>query len=210
MRLFTIATLLGLVASIAPFQNKPVSEIRGQTYFKYAGHFLPAIRIELNLNGEVVFRATSDDTGRYEILGVPAGIYKVSASASGFALTEMNIELRAGERKLLNIALDIGRNELPVRQSSEIKGIVRSVNQDPLADATVVFVDPYEHTVVEKASTDRAGRYSLRPLGSQFVVYASKPGFGSSAVILSLHNRQWSLAPDQVDLTLSPLPPAPR
>ncbi len=79
--------------------------------------------------------ATSDATGQFTILGVPAGNYTVNVSYSGFSDLSRSAALTAGQSSRFDASLSIAANQQNVqvyagRQGGEIEAINRTFNAD--------------------------------------------------------------------------------
>ena len=110
----TILILAALTAQMIPAsaQNQAQSStatgtLRGQVTDP-SGAFVANATVVIRRPGGPTHSATTGKTGTYEMGGLPAGKFTVTANAPGFLAFERNdVEVVAGQIKPLNIALDI-------------------------------------------------------------------------------------------------------
>ncbi|HTM37927.1 MAG TPA: MG2 domain-containing protein [Terriglobales bacterium] len=117
------------------------------------------------------YEATTDSNGRYVILSVPPGIYKISVSASGFQQAVWNsVVVRAQEAVEVDASLRLGSTtetvevsaaSLSVQTSSaEVSGVIRSTNLTQQASVTPRLREYFPETLLWQPSieTDTNGK----------------------------------------------------
>ena len=83
---------------------------------------LPGVSITVadSMTGEVVASAASDDQGRFELSGVPDGLYVVSASLAGFdQVSQSPVRITGGEPIVIDFLLTVSGIEEDVEVRSE-------------------------------------------------------------------------------------------
>src|SRR2546422_3076716 len=79
--------------------------VRDATQAVVAGARIVATNAETNLNRETISAAD----GSYRLLALPAGTYKVTATASGFQqFTTSNIDVRVNDQLRIDVTLEVG------------------------------------------------------------------------------------------------------
>lgn len=146
---------------------------------------------------------TTDESGNYQLAGLPSGTYKIDVSFTGFVQAHIGpVYLSNHEKRLLDVGLQVGQTT--VWPSTEIAGVVGDSSKAALRNATVTVISAFNQQVIKQVRTDASGRYQVGSLGpSQYVVYASKPGFAVSTTSATLNLGDHKTA----DFTLSVLPP---
>ncbi|MEO8359674.1 MAG: carboxypeptidase-like regulatory domain-containing protein [Vicinamibacteria bacterium] len=92
-------------ANAATFTLQRPASIEGRITRSDTGRFVPSVKVEARTGGtNLVVRSSTD--GRYKISGLPEGSYRVSFDEKTFvALDRREVELAAGEAKILDVAL---------------------------------------------------------------------------------------------------------
>jgi len=129
------------------------------------GQPLPAARVEgVSQNAGHVFRTSSDEHGAYAVT-VPAGRYRVTATAFGYApQTHDDVEVVDGYRSLRDFQLQ----PLP---TGTVSGRVLEVGGGLLGPVTVRAEGTPAETI-----TDRSGFYALNLPPGTYTLVASTPG----------------------------------
>ncbi len=100
-------------------QNPPAAVLRGKVTDP-SGAVVPRATITASSAAGKKTTATSNDQGVYEIKGLAAGTYTVTATASGFqADVEQNVPVAAGETKQFDFALNIAVQQENVEVQGE-------------------------------------------------------------------------------------------
>jgi len=143
---------------------------------------------------------TTDAQGNYILAGLPYGYYKASVELRGFRHSEVSLVFLSKGENVLDIGLEVGALiDIP---AMEISGTVRQSDKSPVMNATVTLMSAFKSDVAYRTRTDKDGEYKfIVNTHSQYIIYASKPGFEASAatttgevrgkdLVLVLQNRQ--------------------
>ncbi|MEV6066172.1 MMPL family transporter [Nocardia sp. NPDC052001] len=116
----------------------------------------------ISQRGQQVSRTTADGDGSYTIEPPAPGSYVLIVSADGHQPTAVNIIVRNDDTHLLDITLS---------GSGEVSGVVRTIEHEPVPDATVSVTDPLGD-VAGTAVTAADGTYTCHgvPTGTYTVV----------------------------------------
>lgn len=156
--------------------KQDAASLRGQVYVERHGMLLSGAEVAILAGGKIMQSTRADQSGVYNFTGLPSGRYKVSISLQGFRRKEVDVELKSGESRLLNIGLEVGLlTDIP--PPPILRGIVTQQKGKPLKDAVVTVVSALDQQVIGRAVTDESGRYQVSVEGNQFTVIAAKPGF---------------------------------
>ena len=156
------------------------ASLRGQVYIERHGELLSGADVAVSAGGKMMQSARADKSGMYEFISLPPGKYKVGVSLKGFRTKEVEVDLKVGEDRSLDIGMEVGLlTDIP--PPPMLSGIVTRQDGKPLRGAAVTVVSPLDQQVIGRAITDHGGRYQMSVEGNQFTVIASKPGFISSA-----------------------------
>ena len=119
---------LALLAGAAPTHAQVVTGTLLGTVQDPSGRVLPGVNIQAVLVDRNLQRTViTNDEGQYEISFLPVGIYRVTASITGFkAQVQQNIELRIDQRLRVDFSLQIGS----VTQQVTVSGEPPLVNAD--------------------------------------------------------------------------------
>lgn len=130
---------------------------------------------------------STDESGSYQVAGLPSGTYKIDVSFTGFVQAHIcPVYLPNHEKRLLDVGLQVGQTT--VWPSTEIAGTVRDSSNASIGDVTVTVISAFNQQVIKQVRTDASGRYQVDSLGpSQYVVYASKPGFAVTTTATPLN-----------------------
>jgi hypothetical protein len=101
--------LLALTCASAAFAQRDLATITG-TVTDSTGGVVPNAKVKITEQGTgQVYELTTNDSGEFTRPALKPSVYDVTVSAPGFATaTQRNIQLNAGERTGVNIALTIG------------------------------------------------------------------------------------------------------
>src|SRR5882757_843434 len=103
--LFVLAMIFGPTALRADVTGSILGVVHDRTQAVVAGARIVATNVQTNFKQETVSAAD----GSYQILALPAGNYKVTATASGFQqFITTDIELKVNDRLRLDIMLNVG------------------------------------------------------------------------------------------------------
>jgi hypothetical protein len=176
-----ILTVLGGLVSESPSTRATIS-LHGTVFSSGYGTFLEGAKVTIR-NDLDQLSASSDGGGQYEITHIPAGAYHISARCAGFRPYDSEVTLDSNAN--VDIPLQIGRyGSMPT-----IEGMVSGPGGKPLEGAHVEIISPFDKDVRLTATTQANGHYSVVvPVGGQYVLYASKPGFrAQSKVVVMCH-----------------------
>jgi thermitase len=118
---------------------------------------------------------TTDATGRYTIVNLPAGAYQVTASKAGYHSSSLTVSVLSGGTAVADFSL----NEVIVPGS--ISGTVTSAKDgSPLVGATVT-------DGTRTTTTDATGKYTIANVPSgTYEATASKSGYHSSSLTVAV------------------------
>lgn len=103
--LVAVATLLSTTSLLADVTGSLAGVVRDRSGAVVAGARVQVMNVQTNLTQEI----TSDSDGSFKILALPAGTYKLTASAQGFApYTATDIDLKVNDQLRLDITLKVG------------------------------------------------------------------------------------------------------
>jgi hypothetical protein len=216
---------LGGILTMNGQQTK--TSIRGQIY-STLGYPLPGATLKAQIGKDNSISTSSDAQGYYEFNNLPEGqiTVQVRNAGGGWESRELRksetgalqyilpsgrkLELKAGQQLTADFILYVFPTHisaLPVK----IKGVVRESDNSkspnaPLSNAMVRVTDVFTQMVVLETRTDKMGYYSLLtpPIGSQYIVQASKPGFIAATTTIIARSLA-EPAEKTVDLVLTPL-----
>ena len=175
-----ILAVCALASALGYAMKQEAASLRGQIYVERHGMLLSGAEVVILASGKVMQSTRADQSGVYNFTGLPPGRYKVGISLQGFRRKEVDVELKSGESRLLNIGLEVGLlTDIP--PPPILSGIVTQQDGKPLKDAVVTVVSALDQQVIGRAVTDEGGRYRVSVEGNQFTVIAAKPGFVASA-----------------------------
>ena len=103
-------TLAALVAvGMATFHARAQSggTLSGSVYDP-SGGVLPATEMTLASNQQVVARARSDSSGRFQFASVPSGRYTLATTLAGFTSVQRDLDLQEGRVPDQAITLQVG------------------------------------------------------------------------------------------------------
>jgi hypothetical protein len=109
-----------LAAGIVPaFAQDSTATLSGKVVDQ-TGAVIPQATVTVTASGGKQSSATTDQDGSFEIPALPPGTYNVSAGAQGFAaLQKPGVQLSAGQRQTLNLALQVQVQEEKVNVEAE-------------------------------------------------------------------------------------------
>lgn len=179
---FLLATLL-LVAKIvaAPAAVAPIATLSGRVVSFDDGRPIANATISGNPGWDVAFSARSDAQGRFSI-ELPAGRYRVRASANGYASTEFAEEPNIGGTwVVVGGQTPAGDLDFKLHRGGTIAGVVTNDLKEPVVNAEVRAAKPAtapQRWSVTSARTDDRGAFRLIGLvpGDYFV--GVKDGLG--------------------------------
>src|SRR2546423_181611 len=112
--------LIFLLAAIVPaFAQTPTATLNGKVVDQ-TGAVIPQATVTVTASGGQQSTATTDQGGGFEIRALAPGTYSVAAAAKGFApLSNPGVELVAGQKQTLNLALQVEVQEQKVNVEAE-------------------------------------------------------------------------------------------
>jgi len=128
----------------------------------------PVADVEVEAKGEWIENTRTDDDGKYELAGLHAGDYKVTATALDGGHTEDKITLAQAEAKLL---------DLRVQASARIAGTLVDATGRPVSGLEI-RADPQEHerkqgTSLSAPSVSATGAFDIPVQPGAYHVYAA-------------------------------------
>src|SRR5258708_1941761 len=113
--LFGVVSFLGSSSLRADVTGSILGVVRDATQAVVAGARIVATNAETNLNRETV----SASDGSYRLLALPAGTYKVTATASGFQqFTTTDIDVKVNDQLRIDVMLQVGSVQQEVNVSA--------------------------------------------------------------------------------------------
>jgi Carboxypeptidase regulatory-like domain len=204
MRLAAMMLMI-LTGSIAlvPSQEESTGRFKGRI-LDLLGNPIAGAEILISANGNVEQRFVSDQKGSYEGGGFRAGTYSISASLRGFRTARRSVYLGPGEQVVVELGLQPGRLG-PTEREASIAGRVRQSDGSQAGGATVTIVSAFNEEIREQVLASSTGRFELSIAEpGQYVVYASKPGFGVAVTAMTVPSK-FPKEPFVLDFELSPL-----
>jgi len=112
--------LIFLLAAIVPLvAQAPTATLNGKVVDQ-TGAVIPQATVTVTASGGQQSTATTDQAGGFEIPALAPGTYSVAAAAKGFApLSKPGVELVAGQKQTLNLALQVQVQEEKVNVEAE-------------------------------------------------------------------------------------------
>src|SRR4051812_6873532 len=109
-----------LAAGIVPAFAQDSTATLGGKVVDQTGAVIPQATVTVTASGGKQSSATTDQEGSFEIPALAPGTYNVSAGAKGFAaLQKPGVQLSAGQRQTLNLALQVQVQEEKVNVEAE-------------------------------------------------------------------------------------------
>jgi hypothetical protein len=101
-----------------------------------SGAVAPGVEVTATNTGtNAVYRATTDATGLYNIRGLPAGVYRLTAEPKGFkTFAAVDLRVQVNETLRVDIPLQVG----DVAQTVEVSGAAQTVDTESIALKNVV------------------------------------------------------------------------
>ena len=121
---------------------------------------------------------TTNDSGEYQAIGIPPGVYSVSASAATFKTVKIsNVKLTVGQRASLTIPLDIGATDNVVDidiSSVELIETTKSTVASTIEQEKIENLPINERSATGFALTlSTVGRDNGRPIGHRHLLPGS-------------------------------------
>lgn len=115
------------------------------------------------------FRTSTDDTGAFELRGLPGGGFDLHVDALVGVMWPEAVSLRKGSAD--------GDNELRLERGTEVRGVVIDDNGKLLEDAHVSAITGDERRIrLDHSATDQLGRFVLRlPSGNVDLYFSGVP-----------------------------------
>jgi hypothetical protein len=136
IRVFAFIALLSLILAVHLSAQTSSGTLRGKVTDP-SGAVIAGANITATTPSGQQTSAVSNNQGIYEIKGLAAGTYTVSAVAAGFATdVEPNVAIAAGQVQQFDLALGIAVKQEKVEVEAE--GATVSVNPDNNASATII------------------------------------------------------------------------
>ena len=136
IRVFAFIALLSLILAVHLSAQTSSGTLRGKVTDP-SGAVIAGANITATTPSGQQTSAVSNNQGIYEIKGLAAGTYTVSAVAAGFATdVEPNVAIAAGQLQQFDLALGIAVKQEKVEVEAE--GATVSVNPDNNASATII------------------------------------------------------------------------
>lgn len=174
-----------LASALGYYLRQDAASIRGQIYVERHGMLLSGAEVTVLAGGKVMQGTHANQSGVYRLADLHSGRHKISVSLRGFRRKEVDVDLKPGESRLLDIGLEVGLlTDIP--PPPVLSGIVSQPDGKPLSDAAVAVISPLDQQIIGRVVTDESGRYKVSVDGNQFTLIASKPGFVSSARVVFL------------------------
>jgi hypothetical protein len=135
-RWFGSAIFLALVLTGAALGQTPSGSLHG-TVADPSGAVIPGATVTATSAGGQKASAVTDNVGNYQIKGLAAGSYTVSANAKGFTISQqMNVPVAAGQAQKLDIALAIQVEQEKV----EVQAQGTNVEVSPENNASAIII----------------------------------------------------------------------
>src|SRR5437879_765996 len=124
--LLVLAIIFSPTALRADVTGSILGVVHDRTQAVVAGARIVATNVQTNVKQETVSAAD----GSYQILALPAGNYKLTATAPGFQqFTATNIDLKVNDRLRVDIALEVGSVQQEVSVSANAVQVQKDVAQ---------------------------------------------------------------------------------
>src|SRR5262245_42340302 len=127
--LLLLLTFFSLLSRVVMAQS--TTSIQG-TISDPTGAIIPGVNVTIEDKGTSVTRsALTNDSGRYQILQVPPGLYRLRAELSGFkTIIRDNLQLLVNTPTTLNLKFEVGQ----MNESVEVMAAATTINT---VDATI-------------------------------------------------------------------------
>jgi protocatechuate 3,4-dioxygenase beta subunit len=184
LALLTCVLLTNVVTTNLVAERSSAASIHGRILDPF-GFPVSRVTVEILAEKGVQFRTLSDQQGNYRLADVPAGEYNISVSSLGFITEKSTVTVEKSSDVQLDFGLVAGYlgESIPI----EVSGTVRDLDKTPLQDVTVTVSNAFSQRLIQKAKTDKEGRYKIQvDYPGQYIVYAAKPSFMVSAATIVL------------------------
>jgi len=103
--ILSLAVLFIITVSVQAQQTSQFGTVTGTVTDSSAALVVNANIVAKNISGGAIYKATTNQTGGYQLPAIPAATYTLSVEAHGFAREEKNIPILAGQALELNFSL---------------------------------------------------------------------------------------------------------
>ncbi|MFB1484630.1 carboxypeptidase-like regulatory domain-containing protein [Corallococcus sp. RDP092CA] len=136
---------------------------------------------------------TSDAQGKFTFESLPPGTYTLMASGPGYEVEQQEVEVEAG----MTIAMSFNLKAILVR----VSGKVQQADGAALVGVYISILDKDTEEVLERATTDTAGAFSVDLAPGLYTIEAERDGYATWSDFLSVVQD-----PEPVTITLQPVP----
>ncbi|MCL4819873.1 MAG: TonB-dependent receptor [Vicinamibacteria bacterium] len=150
-----VAALALAGSALATLANPPAASLSGRVLA--GGEPAPGVTIVVTRDGQVLAETTTDGEGRYRLENLAPGTARVSARIDGFAPAERSVELRAGERSEVDLALEVGGRAEYVEVSPVPRAAENTASPVETLDGLLLERVPAGGTSVDDALTAMPG-----------------------------------------------------
>ena len=150
-----LVLFLGVLAVPSDIQAQVAGTISGYVRDE-SGAVIPGAEVKATMVGQQLMRsAITDETGFFNLLAMPRGIYEITAQLTGFATQQTKAELTSGENLRVDFKMNLGQlSETVVVSGTAALIETRSATMSGLVDDRRVQELPLNgRNVVELAST---------------------------------------------------------
>jgi hypothetical protein len=128
--------LLSFASTASSSAQEPTATLRGQVTDP-SGAVIPKAKVAVIVAGNRARVASTDSSGAFEISNLPAGKYRVTASAPGFAaFAKDDVEMAPGQVQRFNIALEIKVE----KEKVDVQEETPQLDVNPAANASAIVL----------------------------------------------------------------------
>lgn len=184
-------TVVGFLAQAAT-SEEGVSVVQG-IVVDYYGQALSGASVELkSTSTPLTLRLETNKLGEFEFSPLSPGAYALSVKLEAFFDRQVDLNVPRGMTIERTIGLRVISNDTP--PAATVIGRVRDSAGRPVKGARVSAIGVFSGALVDGASSTADGRFRFQIVdGGQYLFFASRPGFVSSAVTKAIEGDQVSL-----------------
>ncbi len=155
----------------------PAENSTFQGFVAEVGTGQPIIGAFVSIESGPLFNGTNTDGTGFYAINVPAGTFRLAASALGYARTERVVPITGGETRWENFTL--------IPTTATVRGYIKDANTgSPLAGALVFVGNMGNYSNL--STTDTAGFYEMRTIAGSLILASQQSGYVAAGTFFSI------------------------